>query len=220
MAEYKHSSVPSGFKEIPGYDGLYFINEKGEVWSNHWNKLLCSRTDKGHPYPYLKLRKNGKSVTTEIHYLMRITWMGSPPGNVGIGRDLWCINHKDGNKLNNCIDNLEWVTCSENVKHAWHIGLHKIRRGEDAPSSRLSSQQVREIRLRCLSGEPVKKIAESLNEGVRLIKQIKVFESWRGQDHDLVEPMLKISSSRFLHNLKKTLDNNKHNTPEIFKTCR
>ena len=53
--------------------------------------------------------------------------------------DKKCCNHKDGNKLNNHISNLEWVTWSENMKHAWANGLNKGR-------SKLKSYEVRLIR--------------------------------------------------------------------------
>jgi hypothetical protein len=52
MATDKHSSVPAGFKEIPGYDGRYFINENGEVWSAFKKGLMSPQTDATHPYPF------------------------------------------------------------------------------------------------------------------------------------------------------------------------
>ena len=54
------------------------------------------------------------------------------------------VNHIDGNKLNNHINNLEWTTCSENVKHAFNIGL-KTQRGEYNNLSKLTEEQVLEI---------------------------------------------------------------------------
>lgn len=206
MATDKHSSVPEGFKEIPGYGGKYFINKEGEVWSISRKCLLRPRVDKGHPYPYLKPIKNGKATTTTVYYLMRITWMGPPPGKVGAGRGLWCVNHKDGNKLNSCLDNLEWVTCEENNRHAWETGLNRVFHGEESSSARLTSRQVQNIRLRCLEGEPVRKIANELKEGIELIKKIKYFVIWKHQDHDLIEPMMAICQSKFLRILKKSLD--------------
>ena len=51
------------------------------------------------------------------------------------------INHIDGNKLNNVLSNLEWVTCSENIKHAFKIGL-KTQAGENNNASKYTEEQV------------------------------------------------------------------------------
>ena len=86
MATDKHSSVPEGFKEVPGYDGRYFINQQGKVWSTHSNKILRTYTHRNFDYPYIKAKKNGKYRTTTVYYLMRLAWMPPAPGTVGIGR--------------------------------------------------------------------------------------------------------------------------------------
>jgi len=56
------------------------------------------------------------------------------------------VNHIDGNKLNNNINNLEYCTRSENMKHAFNMGLAKAKRGEDNASAKLTQLQVNEIR--------------------------------------------------------------------------
>jgi hypothetical protein len=104
MAEYKHSSVPAGFKEIPGYGGRYLINEKGDVWSIAKSRLMSPQTSGSKDYPWVLITENDKKKQPRtIHYLMRLTWMLPAPGDVGMGGNKWCVNHKDGNKLNNHI---------------------------------------------------------------------------------------------------------------------
>ena len=207
MATSKHSSVPTGFKEIPGYDGRYFINQDGQVWSAFKRGLMSPQTDKNHPYPWVLSRENGRSQPRTIYYLMRLAWMPPAPGPIGARRDEWCVNHIDGNKLNSCIDNLEWLTCQDNVKHAWDNGLNQVAVGESAQNARFTSDDVRQIRLRLLLGEKTKNIANEYQCNVALIKKMQWFNSWKHQDHDLVEPMMEICRSKWLRVMKTKLDN-------------
>lgn len=55
------------------------------------------------------------------------------------------VNHKDGNKKNNCLENLEWCTSSENQKHAFMMGLQKPRKGEQNNFSKLSQKDIDKI---------------------------------------------------------------------------
>jgi len=183
MAEHKHSNAPAGFKEVPEYDGRYFINENGDVWSAFKRDLMSPQTDASHPYPWVLLRENGRSQPRTIYYLMRLTWMPPAPGKVGAGADKWCVNHKDGNKLNSHISNLEWTTNSENARHAWENGLQA--RGEVKKNCRFTSFQVTAIRLRVKYGESAYSIAKELNVGHGTIKKMCRFKSWRHQDKNL-----------------------------------
>ena len=184
MAESNHSSVPDGFKEIPGYDGRYFINKQGQVWSCYKRGLMCPQTNPKHPYPWVLLTENNKRKQPRtIYYLMRLTWMSPAPGEVGPGRDKWCVNHKDGNKLNSHIDNLEWVTNSQNAKHAWENGLQA--QGVNKKNAIFTSIDVTSIRLRVKHGESAYSISKEYKCAHGTIKKMCRFESWRHQDHNL-----------------------------------
>lgn len=88
------------------------------------------------------------------------------------------INHKDGNKSNNCVENLEWVTNQENRNHALINGLHLC--GDKCSYSKLSSKQVLEILELIRDNEyTIKEIAEKFNVSRATITDIKLNRTWK-----------------------------------------
>jgi hypothetical protein len=208
MAESNHSSVPEGFKEIPGCDGKYFIGKDGRVWSCLSNQILTQHLDAPKKYlqSLLMLPGRKKGTPRYIHKLVALTWIGPAPGPTGTKRHEYCVNHKDGNKRNNHADNLEWVTNSENLSHAWRTGLRDDFIGENAPHSIFTSEEVRSIRLRIINGEKIKTIADDFNVGIGVIKNIQKFYSWKRQDWDLIDDMMKICKSKWIAETKRCVE--------------
>ena len=102
-------------KKIEGYDN-YFIYDDGNVLNTSTQKMLSGSISE-HGYKYYRLSKNNKKTTYYAHRLVAMYFIPNP-------NELPVVNHKDGNKLNNNIDNLEWVTYSENTEH-FHQQLRK-----------------------------------------------------------------------------------------------
>ena len=97
----------------------YFVTEEGLVFSSKTNKFLkYSHDNKGYQRVSLYIG-NYKTKTIKVHRLVAETFID----NIENKRE---VNHIDGIKSNNNISNLEWCTGSENVKHAFKIGLSKI----------------------------------------------------------------------------------------------
>lgn len=101
-------------KDIKNYEGLYKINIYGSIWSCKRRKWL-SINDMG-GYLGITLCKNGICKSYKIHRLVAETFISND-------NNLPQVNHKDGNKLNNNVENLEWCTSSQNLKHAIKTGL-------------------------------------------------------------------------------------------------
>lgn len=102
------------WRDIPGWEGFYQVSNKGNVVSLNYNRtgqrrLRIPRIGKG-GYLYVVLHKNGVSKTMKIHRLVAITFIPNP-------NNLPQINHKDENKLNNNVENLEWCDSSYNNKY-------------------------------------------------------------------------------------------------------
>lgn len=89
-------------------------------------------------------RKNKKIF--RVHKAVAETFIPNPENKV-------TVNHIDGNKQNNVVDNLEWATYSENTQHAARIGLINHAQGTDSTSSKLSSDDVVYIREHYISGD-------------------------------------------------------------------
>lgn len=117
-----------GFKDVPGYEGWYQVNTLGEVRSvdryvtckNGSFKLQKGsylRPSKCNGYLYVNLIKDGKDSHNHwIHRLVARTFIPNPDNKPS-------VNHIDGDKYNNVVDNLEWATYSEQQIHAKLHGL-------------------------------------------------------------------------------------------------
>lgn len=105
-------------KLIPGYEN-YFIDEVGNVFNSATNKVLKGSIGE-HGYKYYRLSKDNNKKMFYAHRLVAEAFIPNP-------NNLPIVNHKDGNKLNNNVENLEWVTASENTVHAHQQNLIQAR---------------------------------------------------------------------------------------------
>ena len=124
-------------KEIKDYTN-YYITEDGKVYSKKFDKmreLKPFKNEKG--YLKISLNKNGKRNSHRISRLVALTYIPNP-------LNLTDVDHRDCDKTNNHISNLEWVTHSENIKRAKKNDLYL--KGEKHPNVKLTQEQVKWIR--------------------------------------------------------------------------
>lgn len=102
------------WKDIKGFKGWYMISTKGRVWNC---KRGCYKVlDKNNcGYLRVQLCKRGKKERFFVHRLVAEAFLDNP-------LRLEQVNHKDLNKANNCVENLEWVSASQNMIHAHRAG--------------------------------------------------------------------------------------------------
>ncbi len=122
------------WKDIAGYEGKYQVSNLGNVKNNKTNKILKNRKDK-HGYFYVALCKNSKVKAMKVHRLVAQTFISNPKNKPE-------VNHIDGIKTNNLINNLEWVTHNENMDHAWknHLRDNCFKKGIDSKKSKVIYQ--------------------------------------------------------------------------------
>lgn len=118
------------WKDIANWEGYYQVSNTGRVKSLHRkyyngykmipkDERILKQSKTGSGYCKLTLSRNGKSNYRMIHRLVAQAFIKNPENK----RD---VNHKDGNKMNNNINNLEWMTQLENARHAYKNGLITI----------------------------------------------------------------------------------------------
>ena len=102
-------------KDYPNYS----ITKNGKVYSHKTNKFLSNRNNKKRGYNYVVLYTNNTYKNILVHRLVAIAYLENPLNKR-------CVNHINGIKTDNRVENLEWNTHSENSKHAYKNGLVKI----------------------------------------------------------------------------------------------
>lgn len=111
-------------KVIPGFNGRYVVNELGEVYSMVSKgdikstpvRILKPADNKGYLRVVLRQQGDSTSYGKYVHRLVAEAFLENPEGFTE-------VNHKDGDKKNNHVSNLEWCSRKQNIRHAWNTGL-------------------------------------------------------------------------------------------------
>lgn len=165
---------------MPQLDYPYAINNCGNIIVGEYTdrkgnirkpKCLINQLDT-YGYFQVGLLINGKQTRFLVHRLVGLAWIPNPENKP-------MINHKDGNKQNNHVSNLEWVTRSENAKHSFTIGL-QCNKGERHPMHKLTESDVLAIRQIYSTGNiSTRKLAQVYNVSKTNIKDIINKKIWQ-----------------------------------------
>ena len=162
------------WRDIVNYEGIYQVSSCGRIRSFQRGKVKLLKpqvTEDG--YLYVCPFKNGNTKNFFIHILVAQAFISNHEGE----RE---VNHIDGNKSNNSVENLEWSTPSENKNHAIKIGLIKI--GCERHNAKLTVEHVHEIRQKCIPGDQnfgFQAFAVKFNMSATGIKQVYEGESYK-----------------------------------------
>ena len=129
------------WKDVEGFEGLYRVSNEGVLVSTprfgtYGGVMKPYKLNSG--YEMYRLYKDGKTYCELAHRLLAKHFIPNLENKP-------CVNHIDGNRVNNSLENLEWVTQKENIQHAIRTGLMN-NRGESHPNVKLTDQEVLEIR--------------------------------------------------------------------------
>lgn len=130
----------------------YIIYTNGKIYSMISKKFLKPRQTNEKDYLYVSLYVNGKIYEKYVHRLVATSFIANPVNKPE-------VNHKDGNKTNNDVSNLEWVTTSENIIHAFKTGLKHANRGSKSHFAKYDNDEI-------------KYVCKLLSEGLLTINEI------------------------------------------------
>lgn len=155
-------------KKVTDYNGKYLVDEFGNVYSTRCkNGLKKLKPQQQCGYLVVDLGLNGVIKRHLVHRLIASAYLEN---NLNKPQ----VNHINGIKTDNRLENLEWATRSENQKHSINIGLRSAK-GEKNSQSKLNEQSVIEI---FKSNEKVKYLSRKYNVSASTISEIKRSKTW------------------------------------------
>ncbi len=166
--------ITEEWRTVPDYEGLYEVSNIGRIRSLNYNrsgqpKIMSHKG--GQRYSGVKLSRCGIIYRCLIHVQVAAAFIGPKPEGMQ-------VNHKNGNGYDNRVENLEYVTPSENSLHAFRLGLRKPTHGTINGMCKLTPDNVREIRDLLLQGLTHQKIAARFNLARQTIGDIACKRRW------------------------------------------
>ena len=117
------------WKDVPGYEGLYQVSSIGRVKSLRFNKTKIMSQWSHNGYRMVEFCINNERNYFGVHQLVAMAFIPNPENKPQ-------VNHKDRNRSNNNVENLEWVTASENVAHAYSMGVKPRPTHQNQPNQK------------------------------------------------------------------------------------
>ena len=154
-------------KQIEGFED-YYVSDKGDVYSNKRSKLKKLKPGNTSGYLRIIICNAGHPKGFLIHRLVAQAFIPNPENKP-------CVNHKDGNKHNNCVDNLEWCTYEENNQYFQEVQKPNViyeqwsdeRKEQARKYQRMyykkNAERCRECKRRCLKRKKQEMIAQEQN---------------------------------------------------------
>ena len=155
-------------------DGGYFVNTYSEVFSFMYGDILKPILNH---HGYLIVSMDGKDHDKNRRYQRKIHRLSMIAFNPVPGYENLQINHIDGNKLNNHISNLEWVTAKENISHAERLGLRRV----PDPNNRITPEIALNVKLLLKDGYTHKQIVDIIGKdiiSITVVDNIATGKSW------------------------------------------
>lgn len=156
--------------EIEEFENLYKVSETGQVYSVRSDKFLKSALN-SRGYPIVTLYNKGIKKTKMVHRLVAEAFITNSENKPQ-------INHIDGNKLNNNVENLEWCTASENIRHSFELGLQVSPRGTNHYGSKLSEDDVIAIKKYKAKGVGATEISRVMGLSYTRVKDVYYGLTW------------------------------------------
>lgn len=157
------------WRNIDGYKGMYQISSIGRVRSYKYkNPRILKPRKNNNGYLYINLSIDGKYKSFTIHRLVAIYFLG---------KSNLTVNHKNCNKLNNCVENLEWISQQKNTDHAKLNNL--LSTGERNGRSKLIERDIKVIKYKSRLGKSSRTIAKEFGVSKTAIQEILNNISWK-----------------------------------------
>jgi hypothetical protein len=153
---------------VVGFEGLYEISDLGKVKRN--NKILKNQIRTG--YPKVTLMANRFKKQISVHRLVAIAFIPNPENKLE-------VNHINGIKTDNRVENLEWCSRKENAQHSYDNKLQKPQKGSCHGGSKLSEIDIINIRNRFIKGESSSKLSKDFNIALSTLSQIVNYKRWK-----------------------------------------